>query len=559
MFDSIPDPAACPGADAATAVAAIRDCYRAEAGMTARRLAWTAVLLGHREADPDDDRPLWNADNWTSACAEVSCAMIISPRKASTQMRLALAFHERLPQTFALLEKGAISARTASVIAWRTTLVADRLAATVDKEIAARAGWWGMLSDTRLDHAIDAILEEHDPDAAQRYRDAAKGCDVQTGKPDDATGTASLYGRLDIATAELLKRTLNAIGATVCPDDPRTTGERRNAAVAAILAKTDRLVCLCERPECDAATKTSHAANIVVHVLADEATIRAALEEAAAEAERLREERAAESEGDVEPAAHTDDDLRPAARTEDADKADEETEPAAESTDDSTGVASAAEAEPLAPNAKPKKPFRAATILGGKVIPGPLLAEMINTGNATLQPLETPCQEAESGRYPSDTLRRWLKSRDITCRFPNCTRPAEYADIDHTTPWPDGATHPSGLKCLCRTHHLLKTFWNGTDGWTDVQYPDGTITWTAPTGHTYTTKPGSWLLHPDWNTTTPPPANTGPPPASDTNPGRNLKMPKRKRTREQDRAYRIQAERELNAALRSKPPPRGFR
>ena len=62
--------------------------------------------------------------------------------------------------------------------------------------------------------------------------------------------------------------------------------------------------------------------------------------------------------------------------------------------------------------------------------------------------------------------------------------------------YPIGPTHASNLKCLCRFHHLLKTFWIGALGWHDRQYPDGTIIWTSPTGHTYTTHPGSRLLFP---------------------------------------------------------------
>jgi len=34
------------------------------------------------------------------------------------------------------------------------------------------------------------------------------------------------------------------------------------------------------------------------------------------------------------------------------------------------------------------------------------------------------------------------------------------------------------------------------DGWRDEQHPDGTITWTTPSGHVYTTQPGSRLLFP---------------------------------------------------------------
>jgi len=64
--------------------------------------------------------------------------------------------------------------------------------------------------------------------------------------------------------------------------------------------------------------------------------------------------------------------------------------------------------------------------------------------------------------------------RDLTCRFPGCDCPAEFADIDHTVPYPVGPTHPSNLKMLCRKHHLLKTFYTGPNGWRDRQLADGT-------------------------------------------------------------------------------------
>ena len=146
--------------------------------------------------------------------------------------------------------------------------------------------------------------------------------------------------------------------------------------------------------------------------------------------------------------------------------------------------------------------------------------------------------------------------RDLTCRFPNCYEPAEFCDIDHAVPWPLGPTHPSNLRTECRKHHLLKTFWTGPGGWSDVQYPDATIEWTSPTGQTYTTRPGSRLLFPQWNTTTA--ALPDPPESLAQRSGRGLMMPVRRRTRAADRARRIRAERVLNndyVAERNRPPP----
>ncbi|MET0898503.1 MAG: hypothetical protein ABWY45_11385, partial [Mycobacterium sp.] len=110
----------------------------------------------------------------------------------------------------------------------------------------------------------------------------------------------------------------------------------------------------------------------------------------------------------------------------------------------------------------------------------------------------------------------------------------------------------------CREHHLAKTFRGGPTGWRDEQLPDGAVIWTAPTGHSYLTEPTSILIFPDWDTTTaalPPPTPTK---RRTSDPGPT--MPKRKRTRRQDREHHIKTEREYNAAHRNRaPPPRGFR
>ncbi|MCV6978913.1 HNH endonuclease [Mycolicibacterium pulveris] len=131
------------------------------------------------------------------------------------------------------------------------------------------------------------------------------------------------------------------------------------------------------------------------------------------------------------------------------------------------------------------------------MIPPALLAELIANG-ATVRSVYRPDDIADPGYRPPQPCQRFIRMRDLTCRFPGCDRPAQHCDIDHTIPHPAGRTHPSNTKCLCRLHHLLKTFC----GWHDQQLPDGTITWTAPSGHTYTTHPLSRMLFPHWNTTT---------------------------------------------------------
>jgi hypothetical protein len=200
----------------------------------------------------------------------------------------------------------------------------------------------------------------------------------------------------------------------------------------------------------------------------------------------------------------------------------------------------------------PRRP-RPAVTLGGTLIPLDQLAAMLRDG-ATVKALPIPPAEPARGYKFTGKAREFIQCRDMRCRFPGCTRKAEYADIDHTVPHGDGGpTHPSNGKALCREHHLAKTF---GQGWRDEQLPNGDVRWTAPTGHTYITQPTSRLLFPDWNSTTatlPPPTPTR---RRTAHPG--ITMPTRKRTRDQDRQQHINAEREHNALQRAlgKPPRR---
>jgi hypothetical protein len=128
--------------------------------------------------------------------------------------------------------------------------------------------------------------------------------------------------------------------------------------------------------------------------------------------------------------------------------------------------------------------------------------------SAALRIVECPTvTPAEALRYqPSAVLERWIRCRDVTCRFPGCDRPAGICDIDHTIPFnhanpaAGGLTVPGNLACYCREHHRLKTFHSGPSGWRDKQLPDGTIVWISPTGRIYRTTPGGPELFPQMRT-----------------------------------------------------------
>ncbi|WP_445166671.1 HNH endonuclease signature motif containing protein [Mycolicibacterium sp. Dal123E01] len=178
------------------------------------------------------------------------------------------------------------------------------------------------------------------------------------------------------------------------------------------------------------------------------------------------------------------------------------------------------------------------------LIPAELVAELAQ--HAKLRPLINPADAVSEPRYePSRALADFVRARDLTCRAPGCDRPATHCDVDHTIPYPYGATHAGNLKCLCRQCHIRKTFW----GWRDKQLPDGTVIWTLPGNQTYVTLPGSALLFPSLMTPTLPPL--GRVAAIETAGERTVMMPRRKTTRAQNRAKYIAGERRHNHAQRT--------
>jgi hypothetical protein len=534
MFDSAA-PEVLASADDAVVVGAVGGWAQGEAAAAARRLAAIGELVARRcqtdEADPDvvDERSRWACDLWDATAAEVAAALGISARRASSQMYLAQSLRERLPKVNALFLSGRIGARLVSTISWRTHCVINAAEmAAIDAEIAEAAQSWGPLSDRKIETLIDLVVDTHDPQAREWFREAARGMDVQFGKPDDAGGTRSVWGRLLVTHAELIERRLTAMARAVCEADPRTVGQRRAEAMGAVFAGADRIACQCGQPDCRVPAVAALKDSVVIHVVADQAAV----------------EHAVAGQSVTNPNV-TNPDITPDAANPDAANPDVTNPDAANP--DATDRATPDNAErPPAQQARARR----ALMANGGVIPNPLLKQLIREG-ARIVPLNppcgkagTPCGKAEPRYRPSATLQRFVRCRDLTCRFPGCDVPAETCDIDHAIAYPNGPTHPSNLRCLCRKHHLLRTFWIGEDGWHDNQLPDGTIVWTAPTGHTYTTRPGARLYFPGWDTDT----GTLPPIAADapTPPHRSLKMPRRRRTREANRAQRIKARRAQN-------------
>jgi hypothetical protein len=92
---------------------------------------------------------------------------------------------------------------------------------------------------------------------------------------------------------------------------------------------------------------------------------------------------------------------------------------------------------------------------------------------------------------PPAMLDRYVRARDVTCRFPGCTYPAKHADIDHILGWDDGGiTAPWNLQVLCKRHHHLKH----ESSWRVHRRLDGTTVWTH-LGRTYEVPPHRYPIN----------------------------------------------------------------
>ena len=445
------------------------------------------------------------------------------------------------------------------------------------------------MSQHRLEQNVDALIEQIDPCAVRRTHTRARSRSVEVAV-EDGTGLATMLITLFATDADAFSARADALADTVCSKDPRTKDQRRADAINPMAHGNDRLACLCGRRECDAA-QNPPSTGVIVYVVAHEDTLDAADPETPKEG--FRRARGPRSDGldgseGREPSAGPDDESMP----DDAD--DSGSTGSAEAGDRSGGVADDFVAADLAsevpaadpattgrgvgdPDAEyagldglappmfsrplheltwaqitappppgPPPRLRPAAMTGGRFLPGALTRRAAI--GATLDQDRPPGPSAPRTALPAVEEARRVRALPATwpARFPGCREPATTCDVDHTIPWPYGPTQASNLKCLCRVHHLLKTFWAGTPGWRDRQLPDGTVIWTAPDGRTHTSTPGSRLSPRTLRTHRTRARHRSPRP---TGAHRRIDDAAPQEHRRQDRTRHIHNERQLNQAL----------
>ena len=384
----------------------IGDAMRAESQAAAQRQVAIADLYAVRRKEVGE-RADWAVDVDDAVAAEVAARLRITTGMGASHLRYARAQRERLPKVGKVFEAGDIDYRLFRTVVFRTSLIDDpEILAKIDAQLAARLPRWPSMTQRKLIARIDSLIVKVDPDAVRRATELCEDRHVTV--YDAEMGMADVHARCFDTTGRALDKRLDELAGTVCPGDSRTRDQRRADALDALVAGSDRLTCNCGSDTCPSWAKGRPPGNVVIHVVAEQATL--------------------------------------------------------DGTSDAPGVIAGSDS----------------------LISAELLRE-IAVAAKHLPIIGPVAAEPEHGYRPSRGLENFVRCRDLTCRAPVA------CDVDHTVAWSDGGkTHASNLKCLCRRHHLLKTFW----GWKDEQLPDGTVIWTLPDGQRYVTLPGSALLFP---------------------------------------------------------------
>src|SRR6185437_2312150 len=123
--------------------------------------------------------------------------------------------------------------------------------------------------------------------------------------------------------------------------------------------------------------------------------------------------------------------------------------------------------------------------------PGPVTDWLARLRLAYLETGTCTHQREAPGYRPPPALRHLLTIRQPTCAEPGCQRPAQRCDIDHTIAYDHGGkTCECNLGPLCRHGHQAKQ----APGWHLAQPEPGLMTWTLPSGRTYTTLPDPYPI-----------------------------------------------------------------
>ncbi|PRC45407.1 HNH endonuclease, partial [Mycobacterium sp. ITM-2017-0098] len=358
-----------------------------------RKLAGIAELLERRIAEElavEADMASM-ITGFRRTTAEVSAAMNMTAARARTLVGHAEALNTRLPAVGALLAAGEVDFDTVELVLARTELVGEDLVTQVDASVAEQIRRWKTWSRAQVIIAVDQAVTLVDADAAKQRRVAAyddRSVTVTTG----LDGMAVVRIKISATEGAATDAQLSALAKAVCPGDPRSLKQRRADAFVA-MKDGHILTCRCANPDC----------SMRMGGLADPADAVGDAAEPGTAATPATPETPATPAAPVPPA------FRPGPQVV---------------------VNVIASADTV--NGASEAP---GYLCGFGVIDAALVRELAR--EATRRLVEHPgFDPGQALTYrPSAALARYIRCRDLTCRFPGCTVPAARCDIDHTEPF----------------------------------------------------------------------------------------------------------------------------
>jgi Domain of unknown function (DUF222) len=107
----------------------------------------------------------------------------------------------------------------------------------------AKAPSWNKLSREKITELVDWMVIAADPEALRvaKHRDLDRHIEVRPGH----NGMAEIFGDVRGPDAAAFDAKLDALAATVCPNDPRTKAQRRTDALTPLSAGATTMACLC--------------------------------------------------------------------------------------------------------------------------------------------------------------------------------------------------------------------------------------------------------------------------------------------------------------------------
>ncbi|MFE4501546.1 DUF222 domain-containing protein [Rhodococcus sp. NPDC056743] len=390
---------------------------------------------------------------------EVAFVLSITEYAATRMISLGCDLRLRLHRVSAAFASGEIDLGKATACSDALANVSDDALDLVERLLLDGAA---ACSSSRLKARARSLIARHDPEGARaRRRRAQEDRDVRISAGVD--GMSTLDGVLPAVGAQAVAAKLATMSRQVCARDPRTLAQRRADALVAMSQGRSTLACACGTDcgrDVEPASTPSQATILVgvnVSTLLGFDDLPAFLHGYGAIDAELAREIAADGV------------WRQVLTLSEKDR------------------------QILCQNLTGASGFKS----GGPVL---------GVGRRSAAPLLTPAAVAARKRHreertyrPSAALAQTVRTRDGTCRFPNCGARAENCDLDHTVAFnhanPDrgGLTTEQNLACVCRKHHRLKTF----GYWSVRQIGGGELEWVAPTGSVVVTKPRGAFTDPD--------------------------------------------------------------